>query len=775
MALIETTGLVVAGPAEGLGAGDNVIEGGGLAVASPASLPFTVRPMVNGTINFAANDPDENIPGSGVLDGWTWDPDPNNGIADSTGETMINLPDTSVTVGLPDIPVAATLTYRFVPDRTGLFRIVIYGVAFQSSDDDLWILVDGVPITILQVNRGFYFWKLTNAMLDVPFNAGQTHEIQIVQRQDGTRVDRLFVSDTFWPTAFGPIGPAPTPFTASTPQDIVHQGGGLPQAQPAQALGSGGFGELVFPDLPETLPAEHLGEGDVVHQIDGLTLASPAELLGSASGLLDGFTFPQAGPAQALGSLDQFINATTLVTPGPASHGLLGEIIHDVTTPSVAGPAALIPGSSPADVIHETPRPGITLDADSFPQAGPAIHLGDGTTLKTISGLPQADPAIYIDGGDIVHDGVLFSVAGVARHIGSNVTVIKPDVEIMGVVVAGPAFPIGHVWQDPLHMQGIVYPLGRPSECGQPTAAEPAPEYVNFPESGVIFGPVEDRTCRSDYDPVKRLTVEGCYHLAVDKSVKVSFALRRDFTEPGPYVIELYRGRAINDDKWEKLAQVEDQSWLFDRRPQPRPHERSTYYRLRITDGDGTSYWCHPVSFDVVWNHYDWRLVKEIVRKELLVQGRRNGRARKRGAGTRGWLLKKRQFGDPCTRCLDENTGTPTDSNCPECLGTGVTGGFYPPLEYWVIQQPARRSTRLSDAGDTRTTVIESVRALAHPSPEAGDIWVSTAGDVRYEVQGDIEKLARHRGVDVILGLRLLELPTTAAAYNIPIEGMCSV
>ena len=69
--------------------------------------------------------------------------------------------------------------------------------------------------------------------------------------------------------------------------------------------------------------------------------------------------------------------------------------------------------------------------------------------------------------------------------------------------------------------------------------------------------------------------------------------------------------------------------------------------------------------------------------------------------------------------------------------------------------------------------MIETVRSLAHPSPEAGDIWVSEAGDMRYEVQADIEKLARHRGVDVILGLRLLELPTTHVSYSIPIEEMC--
>ncbi len=294
-------------------------------------------------------------------------------------------------------------------------------------------------------------------------------------------------------------------------------------------------------------------------------------------------------------------------------------------------------------------------------------------------------------------------------------------------------------------------------------------DVVNFPGSGVSFGALPPKHTESLFDPIKRMVIEGCYHLAVSKSIKVSWAMVPEFVEPGPYKFELYRGRAINDDAWEKTAEIVDRPWLYDNRPLLRPHERSLYYKLRITDGNGAVYWSHPVSFDVIWNHNDWRLVREIVRKELLIQGVRNGQARARGAGTKGWLIKARQFGDPCPRCLDKNSATATDSNCPICLGTGVTKGFYDPLEYWVIQQPGLRAVKIAETGETRTVVIESVRCLAHPAPESGDIWASTVGDTRYQIQGDIEKLARHRGVDVILGLRLLELPTTHVAYKIPL------
>ena len=486
-----------------------------------------------------------------------------------------------------------------------------------------------------------------------------------------------------------------------------------------------------------------------------------------------------AGPAQAFGTGDPLIQTTGMPGAGPAVALGAGEIVHGAGGMPLT--AATVFGA--ADVIHGSLPPEELITITGMPQAAPAdaFFTTPALLIKTIGGMPEVAPAQTFQSvhHDVVHIADGIAPAGPAEAFGTGIVVYvnslgNPGINASGMAAAGPALPIGPLWNRPEHMIGLVFPQSIPAACPLPLAEAPQ-SFVNYPNSGVIFGPADDRCMRSDYDPVKRLTVEGCYHLAVDKSIKVSWALRRDFTEPGPYTFELYRGRAINADHWEKIAQVQDQSWIFDRRPKPRPHERSTYYRLRITDGEGVTYWCHPVSFDTIWNHYDWRLVKEIVRKELLIQGRRNGKARARGAGTRGWLLKKRQFGDPCTTCLDTNTGVSTNANCPECFGTTVVGGFYDPLEYWVIQQPAMRSTKLSDAGDTRTVVIESVRALAHPSPEAGDIWVSAAGDIRYEIQGDIERLARHRGVDVILGLRLLELPTTHAAYDIPIEDMCRV
>lgn len=301
--------------------------------------------------------------------------------------------------------------------------------------------------------------------------------------------------------------------------------------------------------------------------------------------------------------------------------------------------------------------------------------------------------------------------------------------------------------------------------------AGPFTVITSQPVTGVHVGPLPTPDLKSPLDPFKRLTVEGTYHIADTDSVKVSWAMQSTFSGTVPLTFTLYRGRAVNDSNWEKISEVVDQPWLYDTRPSRRPMERSTFYRVKLTDGDGIEYWSHPVSWDVSWNHYDWRLCREIIRKEQLLQGVRNGHAQARGGGTKGWLLKRRQFGEGCTRCLDQNTAVPTDAHCPVCYGTGVVGGYYAPLEYWVVQQPTRRVTKLSEQGDTRTAVIEMVRALAGPAPEGKDIWVQAGSETRFEIQGDIDKIARHRGVDIVLGLRLLELPATSAAYQVRLRG----
>ncbi len=258
--------------------------------------------------------------------------------------------------------------------------------------------------------------------------------------------------------------------------------------------------------------------------------------------------------------------------------------------------------------------------------------------------------------------------------------------------------------------------------------------------------------------PFKRLSVENHFNVVTRQAVLVSWALNSAFSAPGPFTFKLQRGRAVNDDQWEDVSTTTDQPWLYDNNPVFLQHDRSTFYRVILTDGNDVPYISQAVEADQSWNHYDWRLMRDIIRKETLVQ-------RKKG-GTKGWLLKRRAWGQACSDCVDPNTGQIKDAHCDKCYGTGVLGGYYEPLEYWVIMNPTQRLKRLTEEGVT-TGVMETVRALAWPAPEQNDVWVQSNSNRRFRIGEDIVAQARHRGIDVVLNLNLAELPLENAVYDV--------
>lgn len=263
-----------------------------------------------------------------------------------------------------------------------------------------------------------------------------------------------------------------------------------------------------------------------------------------------------------------------------------------------------------------------------------------------------------------------------------------------------------------------------------------------------------------DVRPFKRLTVENHFNVVTRQAVLVVWALNPAFTEPGPYRFKLQRGRAANDDAWVDVAETVDQPWLYDHHPVFGQFEHSTFYRVVLTDGNDKQYVSQAVSMDMSWSHYDWRLMREIIRKETLVQHKKGG--------TKGYLLKRRTWGDPCPECVDPRTGEIRDSHCQACFGTGIVGGYYPAEEYWVVMNPTQRLKRIMGDEGLKTVVMETVRGLAWPAPEGNDIWVQANSNKRYRINGDVVVQARHRGVDVVLNLHLEELPLSNIVYDVP-------
>lgn len=260
--------------------------------------------------------------------------------------------------------------------------------------------------------------------------------------------------------------------------------------------------------------------------------------------------------------------------------------------------------------------------------------------------------------------------------------------------------------------------------------------------------------------PFKRLTVENHFNVITQQRVLVAWAMNEAFDEAGPYQFTLQRGRAVNDPEWESVSQTVDQPWLYDNHPVFAQHDVSTYYRVILVDGNGVSYESQPVSAYTDWGHHDWLLAREIIRKETLLLRKKTG--------TPGFLVKRRQWGEPCPKCVDPNTGMTTDSHCQTCYGTGIEGGYYPAIDYPVAMNPTQRLKRLSGDAGLVTAIMETVRGLAWPSPEHNDVWVQHGSNRRFRISDDIQAIARHRGTDLVLNLHLEELPQSNIIYDFP-------
>lgn len=262
--------------------------------------------------------------------------------------------------------------------------------------------------------------------------------------------------------------------------------------------------------------------------------------------------------------------------------------------------------------------------------------------------------------------------------------------------------------------------------------------------------------------PFVRVAVDAHFNAIAHNRVLVEWAMNRSFRAVGPFRFILMRGYAINDDNYTDVAETLDQPWAYDRNPIYPSQGTEIYYKVKLIDGDGNVFYSEAAPLTSYWDRYDWTIGREVLRKESLLLYKR--------AGTRGWLFKRRLWGLPCSvpGCVNEDTGQINIPNCPVCFGTGVEGGYYDPLEYWVIMDPVQRIKKIDADAGLLTQTIETVRCLAYPSPEANDVWVQFGSNQRYVVQSDIAAIARHRGIDLVLNIRLEERPRSDIIYTLP-------
>lgn len=164
----------------------------------------------------------------------------------------------------------------------------------------------------------------------------------------------------------------------------------------------------------------------------------------------------------------------------------------------------------------------------------------------------------------------------------------------------------------------------------------------------------------------------------------------------------------------------------------------------------------------------DWLRARDIVRREHLQL--------RKVDGTAGFLLKRKKFGIACTRCRDWDTDEITDGDCPICYGTGIVGGYYPGIEFYVRPRGGwtRRINLATPPRGTNADIIDDGnRCVLYPLVDTRDVWVEADADARYIIDG-YEVLVDYKGLPLVASLKMALAPGSHIVYSVPIEKQLS-
>ena len=193
---------------------------------------------------------------------------------------------------------------------------------------------------------------------------------------------------------------------------------------------------------------------------------------------------------------------------------------------------------------------------------------------------------------------------------------------------------------------------------------------------------------------------------------------------------------------------------------QPQSTIIDLYYRVRLLTGTDHIYCSAPVYFQ---SHGEKRSLylraKEIIRKEFV---------RFRYTGQKGWVLKRKNYGEQNPENLDPITGVPLTDNSSD-LGTGYEGGYYDPLLVTYSREGIENSSQLNEQG-FGTTAQESQkhRYVGFPILEPYDVLIT---DTNQRYRYTKVNSTYMPGTDLVLiqMCDALLLPPTDPIYSIPL------
>ena len=231
---------------------------------------------------------------------------------------------------------------------------------------------------------------------------------------------------------------------------------------------------------------------------------------------------------------------------------------------------------------------------------------------------------------------------------------------------------------------------------------------------------------------------------------------------PYRFALEVGTTSKQDSDDWIQIgSEIENAFFAVDGEQRVYGKMQWNHYRVRLTTPVGV-YYSDPVFGLGTLSHRDWRIAREIVRKERLDF---------KLSAQKGYHLRRRVSGTRCLDCRDFQTGEVRYPDCPSCFGTGFECGYFFPTSC-VFFKASPKSQRIElDSGQNRGTVNDVViqaRMINVADMIEDDVIVQTKTDDRYYIHR-IQHVAEIRGVPIVGEVELRPIPFSSSIYTIEI------
>ena len=260
---------------------------------------------------------------------------------------------------------------------------------------------------------------------------------------------------------------------------------------------------------------------------------------------------------------------------------------------------------------------------------------------------------------------------------------------------------------------------------------------------------------------ITRFIVDGGVPSMLGKGVALRWAMAPAWARRITKVKILW-GRSPTDE-FQVVGETEEDTEFLDDQRRLTTTSMDSWYALKVEDMDNGEYWYSPAQpVGTAMRKREWLIARELIRRETM-------RLVKMRAGTRGWLLRRRISGQPCTYCASPETGQVTRPDCPYCYGVTFVGGYYTPQEMWVELNPDTVLRRLDPSQGAIADYQKTLRCLAYPLPGPNDYWVSSKTGLAYRFKENVSVEARLEEEPLVLRADVYVEQSDNVIYKFPI------